>query len=289
MLKFLIIAGIVIAILIIWCFMENHIFVTNKYEIKDLKIPENFNGTRWLYLADLHNTGYGRYNVRLKKAIMKANPDYVLIGGDFLSRPDRTFDKAIDLLAFLSQKYPVYFANGNHETKMKNHGKMYHNVYQDFMEMAKGLPCEFLNDRSVDLERNGQKIVLCGLELEEDYFKRKNQKTLSADEITRHIGACKDNNYCILLAHSPNYFEAYADWGADLTLSGHNHGGMARIPFLCGVLSTQAELFPKYTKGIYQKGRKKMLVSAGLGSHTIKVRYFNLPELVLLTLKKEEQ
>jgi predicted MPP superfamily phosphohydrolase len=92
----------------------------------------------------------------------------------------------------------------------------------------------------------------------------------------------------ILLAHSPNYIDAYSKWGADLVLSGHNHGGIARIPGICGVLSTEAVIFPKYTKGYYSDGDTKLLVSAGIGGHTIKARFFNPPEILIITLKKDK-
>ena len=42
----------------------------------------------------------------------------------------------------------------------------------------------------------------------------------------------EEDKYNILLAHNPNFIDAYATWGADLILSGHIHGGMVRLPFL---------------------------------------------------------
>jgi predicted MPP superfamily phosphohydrolase len=91
-----------------------------------------------------------------------------------------------------------------------------------------------------------------------------------------------------MLAHSQRYLDAYSEWGADLVLSGHNHGGLARIHGVCGVISTEARLFPKYTKGFYYKGDTTMLVSAGIGGHTLPIRFFNLPEALIITLKKED-
>ena len=87
-----------------------------------------------------------------------------------------------------------------------------------------------------------------------------------------------------MLAHNPAYFEAYASWGADLTLSGHVHGGIMRLPWLGGVLSTSLTLFPKYDGGEFRLGEKRMIVSRGLGSHTIPIRIFNPAELVAVEL-----
>ena len=92
------------------------------------------------------------------------------------------------------------------------------------------------------------------------------------------------DRYNILLAHNPMYFESYALWGADLTLSGHLHGGLLRLPVLGGVISPQMKLFPKYCCGLYEKYRRKLLVTAGLGSHSIAFRINNPAEIMLLEL-----
>ena len=78
------------------------------------------------------------------------------------------------------------------------------------------------------------------------------------------------------------------NWGANLTLAGHMHGGMVRIPFLGAILSPQLRLFPNFTAGLYEKENKKMLVSRGLGSHTIRIRFMNVPELMVIQLKEEQ-
>jgi len=97
------------------------------------------------------------------------------------------------------------------------------------------------------------------------------------------LGEADEEAYQILLAHNPAYFENYAAWGADLSLAGHVHGGIVRIPFLNkGVLSPSIQLFPKYDGGIYSIEKKTMLVSCGLGSHTIPFRLFNPGELWVL-------
>ena len=89
----------------------------------------------------------------------------------------------------------------------------------------------------------------------------------------------------ILLAHNPVYFDTYAAWGADLTLSGHLHGGIIRIPGIGGLITPQAQLFPKYDRGLISVNGKYMVVSAGLGEHTVPIRIFNPPQLILITVE----
>lgn len=83
-----------------------------------------------------------------------------------------------------------------------------------------------------------------------------------------------------LLAHSPFPAESYFAWGADLTLSGHVHGGIVRIPGIGGLLSPERKLFPKYSKGLYTKDGKYLYVNCGIG----KLRLGNPPEVTMLEL-----
>ncbi|NBH98147.1 hypothetical protein D7Y41_14660 [Anaerotruncus sp. 1XD22-93] len=72
--------------------------------------------------------------------------------------------------------------------------------------------------------------------------------------------------------------------GADLTLSGHLHGGFQRLLFLGGIVSPQCVPFPRYDRGIFMKNGRYMAVSVGLGSHSRIPRIGNPTELVVLDL-----
>ena len=77
------------------------------------------------------------------------------------------------------------------------------------------------------------------------------------------VGKPQPGEYHILLAHFPRYFPTYAAWGADLTLSGHNHGGIIRLPGIGGLVGPDPGLFPKYDHGEFTIDGRKMIVSAG--------------------------
>ena len=70
-------------------------------------------------------------------------------------------------------------------------------------------------------------------------------------------------------------------------MSGHLHGGIARLPYLGGVVSPDPELFPRYDHGIYENGAAKMIVSAGLGTHSVNLRVNNPPELVIVDIMEK--
>ena len=86
--------------------------------------------------------------------------------------------------------------------------------------------------------------------------------------------------YSILLGHAPDFIDGYSDWGADLALSGHFHGGIIRFPFLGGLISPRFMLFPRYDYGKYKKGKTIMIVTNGMGQHSLCLRVNNIPEIV---------
>ena len=93
--------------------------------------------------------------------------------------------------------------------------------------------------------------------------------------VEEKLGKCPEGEV-LLIAHNPFFGEAYAEWGADYTFSGHVHGGIVRL-FGVAMLSPERKFFPKYAKGVYDFGGRKLLVSAGLG----KLRLFCPPEIVV--------
>ena len=94
---------------------------------------------------------------------------------------------------------------------------------------------------------------------------------MTTEYLERHLGPADDSRFQILLAHSPLYFEQYADWGADLTLSGHFHGGTIRLPFVGGVMTPQYQFFHPYCAGEFEKD----------GKH---IRFCNRPQLMVVRL-----
>lgn len=107
---------------------------------------------------------------------------------------------------------------------------------------------------------------------------------MTTEYLERHLGPADDSRFQILLAHSPLYFEQYADWGADLTLSGHFHGGTIRLPFVGGVMTPQYQFFHPYCAGEFEKDGKHMIVGRGLGTHSINIRFCNRPQLMVVRL-----
>ena len=88
---------------------------------------------------------------------------------------------------------------------------------------------------------------------------------------------------------SYDFLHLYNEYGFDVVLSGHLHGGIINIPFIGGLLSPDFTFFPKYYKGINKIGNTNIVISRGLGyGYMIPIRVLNRGEVVIINLMKNE-
>lgn len=260
------------------------------YPIKTRKLSCGTELT-FVLLADLHNHSYGRGNARLLEAIKAQKPDAVLVAGDMLvAAPGVSFEPALTFMQKLREAgFPVYYGNGNHEYRMRVYPETYGSMYEDYTGALKECGVCLLENQSVSLTKGRDRLTIYGYELDRKYYQKLHQEPFVPEELKKALGEPDSKTYNILLAHNPVYFEDYARWGADLTLSGHLHGGIIRIPGIGGLITPQARLFPKYDAGYFQREGKSLVVSRGLGTHTVNLRIFNPAELAVIHLGYEER
>ncbi len=262
---------------------DSNRFYKVTYEITSEHIDKDF---RFVFLSDLHNKQYGPDNEKLLAAIDACHPEAVFIGGDILTAtPGKSVEPAAKFIHTLAQSYLIYYANGNHEQRLG----LYPETYADMGEKYESLLQEEGVSRLVnEAEYNAEHgVEVVGCQIDRRYYKRFKRIRMENDYLEEILPKKKEGKYTILLAHNPDYFKAYKAWGADLTLSGHVHGGVMRLPLLGGVLGTNFRFFPKYDGGLFKEDGKVMIVSRGLGAHTIPLRIFNPAELVEVIIRKE--
>lgn len=257
-------------------------FVIREYTIKSCLLKKNVTA---VLLSDLHNCVYGKENEKLIGAIRDIQPDLVLSAGDMLTaKKGRSFHVALEFMKKLAKSNPVYYGLGNHEYRMKIYPEDYGTAYEDYMSQIRNSGIHVLDNESVYVD--DLNIEITGLSIERRYYKRFKKTKMEKEYIPSVVGNVKENAFHILLAHNPEYYDEYDEWGADLVLSGHVHGGVMRLPLLGGVISPKLVLFPKYDGGEFNGKNGTMILSRGLGVHTIPIRIFNPPELVVLHLEK---
>lgn len=279
---------IIVAVFIVYCLIEMirelRDFRVTKYRICSQKLNGIKREKKIIFLSDLHNRMYGEENERLLESIRNQHPDLILIGGDMLVRKDgNSYDKTVHFLAKLPGICPVYCANGNHEQKLKELPDKYEQSYEEYKKALTASGIHMLENASETVKLEEVPVKLSGLEIPLGAYARFGKKELSLKEITDRIGEHGDD-YQILFAHHPRYIQEYLEYGADLILSGHYHGGVMQLPGIGGVISPDFTLFPKYSGGIYREGTQTVVVSRGLGTHSVPVRLWNWPELIVLEL-----
>ena len=259
-----------------------------KYLLHSRKIKKNMN---FVLLSDLHGRSFGEDNEKLIEKIDKLEPDMIIMAGDIMTAKDpffsieRSVDRTESLIRRLSEKYPVYFGPGNHEERIKWEQWKYSFKYEEMMRRFKEAGAVILNNGSIMLDEYGIRIsCLC---MPEKFYK-KGSKGLHESDMVRMLGKASGDAYQMLIAHDPEYIPTYAGWGADLSMSGHYHGGLVRLPLFGGLISPKLEIFPKYCGGVYHKGGKRQIVSCGLGTHTYPLRIFNPAELIYVKMEKEQ-
>lgn len=276
----LIIIGILICFFVLVMCYDCNRFVTVRYEIKSKKIAKE---CTFVLISDLHNKSFGQQNEKLLSKIEELSPDAILAAGDIMTAcKGEQYHVAVRLMEQLGAKYPVYCGMGNHEHRMALNPKQYGNIYENYVESLNKAGIEPLINESVEIP--SVNINICGLQLDRCYYRKFHIYPMPENYLRDMIGAPDKDKFQILIAHNPDYFEEYSRWGADLVVSGHVHGGLMRLPVIGGVVSPKWTLFPKYDGGKFEKDGSVMILSRGLGMHTLPLRIFNPGELVVIHL-----
>lgn len=258
--------------------IDGNRFVIQYHTIEDEKLRKS---GRFLFLSDLHNHSFGEKNGKLLQKIEELHPDGIFLAGDiFTAKPGKSFQVAVDFLTALAEKYPIYYGMGNHETRTTLYPDVYGDMWERYRKELEKIGIVPMRNLSQCIEEYGIRVT--GLEIDRSFYKRFSHHTMGASYIDQEVGKVQKEYFQVLLAHNPEYFSAYSEWGADLVLSGHVHGGVVRLPFLGGVISPSLKLFPKYDGGVFYEKNAMMILSRGLGMHTLPIRFLNPGELIVL-------
>ena len=274
------VAALLILLAVGWCFLQWQLWgiQVTVTQVGVHGLPDGFEGLRIVQISDLHGHEYGHDSEALLALVAQQAPEFIVVTGDLIDQESH-LAMVPALARGLAAIAPTYYVTGNHEWAVGG------------VPRLKGILTEcgvtVLSNQYVTLERNGDSLVLAGVDDPNGYADQKTPEELYG-EIQREAG-----DLCtILLAHRNDRFDQYAAAGYDLVISGHAHGGIVRLPFTDGLLGTDRKLFPTWTAGVYTLGDSTLFVSRGLGNNTVPIhgfRLFNRPDLAVLELTGEER
>ena len=270
----------VLAVLGLSAFLINEninekVFVT-EYTYRHSEIPPAFDGYKILHISDMHEAPF---TDQIVEHINNISPDMIVITGDMALLPDKSI-RATSRIAKAVQDIPIYAVTGNHETQSGHYDEIITTLWQ------KGIIP--LDNDSVCIERGDESFLLLGIRDPEHSVVSPEQIEEIRDQIESEFpdGPC----FSILLSHRANIYKEIRSTSVDLILSGHLHGGIIRLPFLGGVRGKNEEKwFPSYEYGMFIDDEyADLIVSGGCDKNPNKKRYFNPPEVVLITLERED-
>ncbi|UWV47995.1 metallophosphoesterase [Acetivibrio thermocellus] len=230
-------------------------------------------------MSDLHSKEFGKGQKNLVKKIEDAQPDLIVFTGDLIDSRHFDAEVSLELIRQIVKIAPTYFVTGNHERWSGN--------FDALEKVLKENGIHVLRNTCDRIGKDKDGIYITGIDDPVSTQAIYEETKVVENEIKQALKEIKENDvFKILLAHRPEMLPLYSEYGFDLVLSGHAHGGQVRLPFIGGLIAPNQGFFPEYTSGEYKRGNCTMIVSRGLGNSIIFQRLFNHPEIVVLTLSK---
>ncbi len=273
--KMLFIIKVCVFMLLVWTAWGNLTICTTTYEIKNKKIPKEFDGFRIVEIADFHNSDFGEYLIR---KISVENPDIIVITGDLLSSYRPNNRHVFEFIKNAVKIAPCFFVTGNHEARFSD--------YEEIEKILIDFGVRVLKDEAFILERNGEKISIWGIDDPAFEGKSKTSREIIGEKLEKFP---TPSEFTVLLSHRPEAFREYVNKEVDLALTGHTHGGQIRLPFVGGIVAPNQGFFPKYDAGLFTENGTSMIISRGVGHSAIPLRVNNRSEVVVVELRKEKK
>lgn len=242
---------------------DNQLSLT-EYSISNSRIPDSFDGYRIAVVSDLHAERFGEKQQELIAMLRASECDLICLLGDMVSHDTTDFSPVWELLDGLSG-IPMVYVAGNNELSLEN--------YDLFLSELNSRSVTVLDDLTKDtltLNNGADSILLHGYSFTD------------TRSLNNRLSTAERGFYNILLYHDPYCFQEAALLDYDLMLSGHIHGGVIRLPLIGSPLEIMG--MEPFTKGLYTSRAATLIVSGGLGSHENLPRFFNAPEVVIITL-----
>ena len=254
------------AFLLVWAFyIEPNLLIVRNITVNDSQLS----GVRIAYISDIHACqNDSDFLKKLVKKVNSQNPDIILLGGDYVVvdiYKNKTMEpkKIIQHFSELKAKHGIFMVLGNHENSR--------GIAKEIIDATKGTGIIVLLNKNTKLKINGKNVCIVGIA---DFCSAQHRIEQAFAGAEKPI---------IAFTHSPDLFPQIPE-GVNFVFAGHTHGGQVSLPFY-GPLARPRHLIGAYSKGFYEENSKKMFVSSGVGTSHLKVRLFNIPEIVVADFK----
>ncbi len=262
--------------------------VANKYNyrVRNLTLhfpdlPKSFDGYKILQISDIHSGSFDNKNA-LQEGIDLINQqqaDTVLFTGDLVNDHPDEIDPYIDIFKQIAAKDGVFSTSGNHD---------YHYLQRDpnasyslLESKHEKLGFNMLNNEHVRIQKNGESIVIAGVEnWGVPPFPQKGN-------LNDAFANLKEDDFTILMSHDPSHWDAEVrdhKKHVHLTLSGHTHGMQFGVDNKWVKWSPVKWKYPRWAD-LYTEGTQHLYVNRGFGFIGYPGRVGVLPEITVIELR----
>ena len=243
---------------------QEGIFATQALQVRTWQFPNappELDGVTVAFLSDLHCNGYPscEWYDKIWEMVRAIGPDMLLLGGDYLDRPEDLplLERCLRGLGPLSPPLGTFAVLGNHD------------------EVAPSGVRKLLRQAgAVVLEDNWKSV------------RRPDGRSFLVHGTSAPYAGSRDplrgvppGGAHISLVHTPDVAPALAGRGSRYILSGHLHGGQIALP-LFGALIVPSRHSRKWSYGGFRIGDSHLVVTSGVGSVGLPIRVLVRPEIV---------
>lgn len=240
-----------------------------RYTFRHRDIPMEFNGYRIGFISDLHYKSLftPKRLKQLVRTINKYHPDILFMGGDYVEGCEYA-PELFNILSQIKTEDGILAIMGNHD---------YAQCYDSIVNLMKQHDIRLLEHQLDTIRRENDRIIVAGVR--NPFNLQENGRSPSLD--------LSDNDFVILLVHTPEYAEQVPITHTDLALAGHTHGGQVTLfglyaPVMHSPLERRFRTGLKYNiEGI------PVIITNGLGTSRKNIRMFAPSEVVVITLMND--
>ena len=284
----LVVAAIPFASLIYGIFEGKYNFKVIKQQVFFPDLPDAFDGFKVTQISDIHSGSFDnpekiQYAIDL---INQQKTDLILFTGDIVNTHAKEMLPWIETFKGIhTPAFGKYSVLGNHDygeyvtwptKKQKDEN------FQAIKDLHQQIDFKLLLNEHIFIEKEGQRIVLVGVENWGKNFKQAGDLRKASEGLT-------SEDFKILMSHDPSHWEYQVREDKkhfQLTLSGHTHGMQFGIE-IPGIFKwSPVQYVYKQWAGLYENLGRYVYVNRGFGFHAYPGRVGIMPEITVLELKK---
>ena len=235
------------------------------------RLPAALSGLRIAHFSDLHIHPDlpSDYLARALRTVSSTGADLVVFTGDLLGGRLRELPAYREAFTRIRAPYGQYAVLGNRDFQGRR--------IEPLIAFWRECGWELLRNESRSLPGH-EDFRIVGID----------DPVTGRDDFARGVEGLPPEAFRLVLAHTPDAIESAANYGSDLLLVGHTHGGQIVLPFL-GAPLVPSDYGGLYAWGLFDYGATRMVVSRGVGCIPPRIRFDCPPEVGLLTLVRDEQ